>query len=242
VPDQDQLPFVDIEETELAGLSASAVVGSSAVAGVEEHADPVLLRSLLEAIEGFDATRLDPVCTLYVHLTDAALAAGRGVVRCEELGAATLGQVRDWLVHPFTPDQIRQQVKVKPVLDAAAVVPIDRYEHSAAMNELGTCRTPYEVFPYGTLTSRKADNDHQRPYQRGDDPPRGQTSMENLGKLGRFHHRLKTNGGWTLRHPDQGVYWWRTPHGHWLRVDGEGTHYHGRDEDLDRRWLLETVA
>ena len=66
--------------------------------------------------------------------------------------------------------------------------------------------------------------------------------MENLAKLGRFHHRLKTNGGWTLRHTEPGVYWWRIPAGHWFRVDQNGTHHHGRDATLDRRWLLEKVA
>jgi hypothetical protein len=48
---------------------------------------------------------------------------------------------------------------------------------------------------------------------------------------------LKTHGRWRLIHPEPGVYWWHTPHGHWFRVDAEGTHHHGRDPDLDHRWL-----
>lgn len=242
VPDQEGLPLIDLSATELAGLALHGVVGSGGAPAVEEHLDPSLLERLLEALKDFDASRLDPTTTLYVHLTDTTLAEGRGVVRVEDVGPTTLGQVRDWLTHPFLPAQIQQQVRVRPVLDAAAVVPVERYEFSEAMDELGTCRTPYEVFPYGTLAARKADNDHPKPYQRGADPPRGQTSMENQAKLGRFHHRLKTNGGWTLRHTEPGVYWWRIPHGHWFRVDAAGTHFHGRDEELDKRWLLETVA
>ena len=47
----------------------------------------------------------------------------------------------------------------------------------------------------------------------------------------------QSNGGWHLHHEEAGIYWWRTPHGHWLRVDPTGTHHHGRDTDLDARWL-----
>lgn len=114
----------------------------------------------------------------------------------------------------------------------------DRYEVSDQMSEAGTVRTPYEVFPYGTL-SRKADDDHVVAFQYGTSnrvPPRGQTWLDNLA---RFHHRLKTNGGWVLTHPEPGVYWWRTPHGHWFCVDAAGTHHHGRDPALDERWLRE---
>ena len=108
------------------------------------------------------------------------------------------------------------------------------------MSELATCRTPFEVFPFGTLAARKADDDHPVPYVK--DGPPGQTCLENLAKLSRFHHRLKTNGNWILRHPDPGTYWWRTPHGHWFLVDTDGTHWRGRDPDLDQQISLEDQA
>ena len=115
------------------------------------------------------------------------------------------------------------------------MVPIDRYEIPDPMSQLLTCRTPVEVFPHGTLAGRRCDNDHLTPYRPGGPP--GQTRPANLAKLSRFHHRLKTNGGWTLRRGSPGEYWWRTPHGHWLRVDASGTEHHGRDPDLDDRLI-----
>jgi hypothetical protein len=131
---------------------------------------------------------------------------------------------------------VRQQVRVRPVLDAAGVLPVDRYEIPDPMAELVAIRTPYEVFPFGTLSSRKADKDHVVPYDRSHDAAPGQTCLENLAPLGRAHHRLKTHGGWFLHHPEPGTYWWRTRHGHWFRVDPTGTHHHGRDPALDARF------
>ncbi len=245
VSDQDELPLLNLDDTELgpAGEGASLVLGAAGPGdtGVEEHHDPALLERLLSALHDFDASRLDPVTVLYVHLSDAALATRAGVARVEEVGAATVGQVREWLTHPFTPEQIRQQVRVRPVLDADAVRPVTRYEFSPAMGELATCRTPHEVFPHGTLPSRRADKDHVVPYRHGADPPTGQTGMHNLAPLGRLHHRLKTNGGWAMLHPEPGVYLWRSPHSHWFRVDGAGTHHLGRDVALDEH-LLSTGA
>ena len=74
---------------------------------------------------------------------------GRGI------GPAVLSKVPDWLTHPMRPDQIRQQVRVRPVLDAGAVHPVDAYEWPTAMTELAIVRNPYEVFPYGTCASRR---------------------------------------------------------------------------------------
>lgn len=242
-PDLDDIPLLEdlTDLPELASLTglAGVVLGGTAPEDAA-HTDGALLTALVAALGRFDASRLDPVTTLHVHLSEAALTARQGVTRVEELGPAVLSEVRDWLTHPVHPDQIRHQVRVRPVLDATAIVPVERYEWPAPMSELGTCRTPYEVFPFGTLAARKADDDHHRPYVK--DGPPGQTSLENLAKLSRFHHRLKTNGSWVLRHPEPGVYWWRTPHGHWFRVDGDGTHWHGRDPDLDKTWMHEHQA
>ena len=48
--------------------------------------------------------------------------------------------------------------------------------------------------------------------------------VENYGPLGRFHHRIKTHGTWTLRQPFDGLYLWRDPHGQVYLVDHTGTH------------------
>ena len=199
-----------------------------------------MLTALLHALDGLDASRLDPQVVVHVHITDAALAARHGVARVEDYGPAVLAEVRDWLVDPFDPDHLATRIELRPVLDATTVIPVDRHEWPTPMNELTICRTPYEVFPFGTLKSRGTDNDHPEPYIL--DGPPGQTNLENNAKLSRFHHRLKTNGNWILRHPDPGTYWWRTPQHHWFLVDTTGTHWHGRDPALDEQYLHEHDA
>jgi hypothetical protein len=246
VADLADLPLLD--DAALSDLVAGTSLGTTSLgddgpreaAGSEEGLDPTLLRALLEALERFDATRLDPTTVFHVHVSRDALLAGKGVARVEGLGAMSLHEVRDWLLGVHGLDHLRHQIRVLPVLDAAAVTPVDRYEVPRAMSRLAGIRTPFEVFPYGTLDSRQADDDHCRPY-RPHGPP-GQTNIDNLAKLSRFHHRLKTNGGWALRTWTDGEYWWRTPHGHWFRVDATGTHHHGRDSSLDRRLQDERVA
>jgi hypothetical protein len=241
-PNATDLPVLD--DDELARLpeyqalldATGATVGSGcAAADRPAPVDRLLLTALLEALDRFDTKTLDPVTILHVHLSEAALTSRQGVARVEELGPVLVQEVRDWLTHPTAPDQIQHQLRIRPVLDVDAVVPVSRYEWPEPMSELATCRTPYEAFPFGTLRSRSADDDHVLPYVK--DGPPGQTSLENNAKLSRFHHRLKTNGNWVLRHPDPGIYWWRTPHGHWFLVDTEGTHWHGHDSALDQRWL-----
>ena len=196
--------------------------------------EPGLLREVLDALEGFDPARLDPVTVFHVHLTDTTLAAREGVVRVEQIGPVVLATVRDWLTHPMCPEEIRQQVHLRPVLDADAVRPVDAYEWPTAMSDLATVRNPYEVFPYGTRGSRGCEDDHVVPYRRG---VKGQTRSENNAKLGKRHHRIKTFGGWLLHHPEPGVYLWRTKHRHWVRVDATGTHHLGRDPALDAQYL-----
>ncbi|HSV38812.1 MAG TPA: HNH endonuclease signature motif containing protein, partial [Nocardioidaceae bacterium] len=88
-------------------------------------------------------------------------------------------------------------------------------------------RFPFEVFPYGTLTSRQADKDHSVPYDPGGPP--GQTSADNLAPLGRRTHRLKTFApGWRHIRVGPRAFLWRTPTGYWYRVDPDGTHSLGK--------------
>jgi hypothetical protein len=117
---------------------------------------------------------------------------------------------------------------VRPVLDPTGVAPVDSYEIPDRMREALVLMRPVEVFPWGTLASREADADHTVPYRtpaRRGEP--GQTGLANLGPLGRSHHNAKTLGGWQLHQPEAGVYLWRTPTGHWSRVDSSGTAYCG---------------
>ena len=50
-----------------------------------------------------------------------------------------------------------------------------------------------------------------------------QTGMDNLGPLGRFHHRVRTHGNWAVEQPFPGIYLWRAPHGSIYLVDHTGT-------------------
>ncbi|MDX6298880.1 MAG: hypothetical protein QOF53_94, partial [Nocardioidaceae bacterium] len=48
--------------------------------------------------------------------------------------------------------------------------------------------------------------------------------------------------GWIHRQPLPGVHYWRTPHGHWARVDHRGTHNLGRHLAPAHRTLLDPHA
>ena len=90
-------------------------------------------------------------------------------------------------------------------------------------------RTPADCFPYSCDTTSKVDVDHTRPYDHTAVASSGgeqtlQSRLENYGPLGRFHHRIKTHGTWTLRQPFDGLYLWRDPHGQVYLVDHTGTH------------------
>ena len=144
-------------------------------------------------------TRLRPRTVLYVHLSDAATA---GVARVEGLGPAGLTQLRDWLTTALGHDTL----EIHPVIDSG---------HQSAVETRGT---------------GGADLDHTIPYlPRARGGPPGQTGPHNLGPLSRHHHRAKTFGHFTCHQPLPGLYLWRTPSGHWYRVDHTGTHPLGRD-------------
>jgi hypothetical protein len=102
---------------------------------------------------GLPRLRLDPdlcrpAATLYVHMSEHTLRAATqgeagGVVRAEDAGVVTAGQVQDWLGHA--------QVRMVKVLDLAGQVPVDGYEVPAAMAEAVEVRNPFSVAPYGTV-------------------------------------------------------------------------------------------
>ncbi|MEP6666542.1 MAG: hypothetical protein ABJA81_08860, partial [Nocardioidaceae bacterium] len=56
-----------------------------------------------------------------------------------------------------------------------------------------------------------------------DGGPPGQTALENLGPMIRFHHRIKTHGRWQVAQPFNGVFVWRSPNGRYFLVDHTGT-------------------
>jgi hypothetical protein len=156
--------------------------------------------------------------TLYVHTTLDQLCATAdttGVARVEDIGPCTRAQLVRLLGH--------EHITVKPVLDLADRVPADAYEVSARMAEQVQLTKPADVFPHATSMSRWQDHDHTVPYDPGGPP--GQTRVDNLGKMVRRHHRVKTHArGWRLFQLPGDRYLWITPHGRYRITDSAGTH------------------
>ncbi|HYO34071.1 MAG TPA: DUF222 domain-containing protein [Nocardioidaceae bacterium] len=106
--------------------------------------------------------RQPPPATLYVHLGPDALTAGTvdgggsPVARMEGVGPITVDQARRFLRHCH--------VSVKPVLDLAGQAPVDAYEIPDQMREAIHLRSPVDMFPYATNTSRHTDLDHTIPH------------------------------------------------------------------------------
>jgi len=174
-----------------------------------------------------EPAQLLPGAVLYLHVSHEsflAALAGRaeGVGRMEGIGPVTVEQVQEFLSHAH--------VTLTPVIDLDEGQPVDGYEVPDRMHEQLHLRSPATAFPYTPSLSRRADSDHTVPYlslDRGG--PLGQTRISNLGRLLRYHHRVKTHGhGWVHRQPRPGVHLWRTPHGYWCRVDHTGTHFLGK--------------
>jgi hypothetical protein len=185
------------------------------------HSAAALGRTLLTAdaaTRGTVLDRLRPRTVLYLHLnpTDPTVA------RAEGLGPTSLAQLRDWLGI----DEHADRITLRPVLGFPGQRAVDAYETPPDLAEALRIRHPHEIFPWGTRRSRTSDLDHTTPYQTGHPE---QTGPHNLGPLARGHHNLKTHGTFTCHQPLPGLYLWRTPTGHWYRVDHHGTHALGRD-------------
>ncbi|MGH3432269.1 MAG: hypothetical protein ACRDQB_05470 [Thermocrispum sp.] len=173
---------------------------------------------------GFDPARLLPTITCYLHLyaTVPGDTGGTGggvgpVVRWEGEGPVTAAYLREML-GPHA------RFSIRPVLDLAGIAPVDGYEIPDRHREAVHLRTPADVFPFATNTSRHQHGDHTDPYHPPEHGgPPGQTRVANLGPLVGFHHRIKTHGSWQLKPPCSGIYLWRDPHGRTYLVDHTGT-------------------
>ncbi len=159
-----------------------------------------------------------PPATLYIHLSeDSVTRDGAGVARFEGVGPVTIDQAKKWLGHCH--------VTVKPVIDLANQAPVDGYEVPDRLREAIHLRSPVDVFPYATNTTRTKQADHSDPYvDPGDGGPPGQTRLDNLAPMVTFHHRIKTHSRWQVKQVFNGVFVWRSPHGRLFLVDHTGTH------------------
>ncbi len=174
-----------------------------------------------------DWPRLLPRVHLFVHIAketldddDKAAETHTGAVRWEGEGPITREYLREQLApyHDFT---------ITPVLDLAGQEPVDAYEIPRRHRQAVRLRTPADCFPFAANLD-PVDLDHTRAYQHTPEPgqqqpPPGQSRMDNYSPLGRFHHRVKTHGHWQVRQPFAGIYVWRDPFGAYYLVDHTGT-------------------
>jgi hypothetical protein len=119
------------------------------------------------------------------------------VARVEEVGPILVNRLGQLLGDRCT-------ISLKPVIDLpASHTPVDAYEIPASLREQILLRNPADIFPYAAAVTRRIDIDHTIPYlnpERGGPP--GQTRIGNLGPHTRYHHRIKTHGGWQVRQPE----------------------------------------
>ena len=162
----------------------------------------------------FDWARLLPSVTLNLHLSAEDLVQGEGgVARWEGEGPVTDQFVHDHLrpLHSYV---------IQPVIDLAGLAPVDAYEIPDRHRRAVHLRSPADTFPYSSNLSSDVDLDHTESWR----PACGATRPENLAPLGRFGHRVKTHGRWTVKQPFHGIEVWRDPHGQIYLVDHTGTH------------------
>ena len=117
------------------------------------------------------------------------------------------------------------KVKVTPIVNLNDHYSVDEHEAPTHIKVRVDQRDHYCVFPWCSRRVR-ADRDHIEPYLDPDDGgPPGQTSDLGLARLCRYHHRVKTHGGWRYRRlpNDLGAYQWVSPLGDHYLVDGTGT-------------------
>jgi hypothetical protein len=164
-------------------------------------------------------TRRNPLpATVWLHLDAADLLADGpdALVRSDTLGPLLADRVADWLGG--------SRVVVRPVLDPAALEPVDAHDPPEGTADAVRLRDPHCVFPGCRRPARACDLDHIQPYlppSRGGPP--GQTRLDNLAPLCRRHHRAKTHRHWTYRRePDGSCLWTHLPTGEQVTVRPDG--------------------
>lgn len=166
----------------------------------------------------WDWSKLLPTVTIYVHLSqDTLIRDVGGVARFEREGPVTVQHVREWLAphHRFS---------ITPVVDCENMAPVDAYEIPDRHRTAVHLRTPADSFPFSANLSTAVDLDHTEEYVTADEGGEpGQSWLGNYGPLIRFHHRIKTFGGWKVKQPFPGIYLWRDTHGGYYLVDHTGT-------------------
>ncbi len=158
---------------------------------------------------------LRPRATLFVHVTDVALATRTGVARIEGVGPISTPHLADVFGHA--------DVTVTQVLDLSRRRRADAYEHPERLKDQVWNTTGGDIFPFSPRTATRSgvDFDHVVPFN--DTGPPGQTGTHNSAPLRRRHHRWKTHGGYRYHLVGHGRHLWQTPHGLCLLTDHRGT-------------------
>ena len=141
-----------------------------------------------------------------------------------EPGARAVETVRRWI------SELRPgaTVGVTPVVDLTEHVSVDSYEVPARLRRQVEHRDLTCRFPWCPRTGR-FDVDHIEAYRFEDPddpdgrPPPGQTNTANTARLCRFHHRVKTRGGWGYHRDHDTSVTWTSPLGRRYAVDETGT-------------------
>jgi len=199
--------------------------------GVARYNDvgPITVDQLRRFLNGIPA--IPPTSAAHsTHFAESGNRDGAGDVTVTEggLGAAPTGR---------STGAASYHIRVQPVLDPAAVGPVDGYEIPLRLREAVQLRNPADIYPYGTCTSNRMDLDHTNPYRPlKSSTPAGQTSLGNLGPLDRTHHRDKTHGRGSLRQPAAGIYLYRSPEGWIYLTTNAGTLCLGNTDYAHQVW------
>ena len=129
---------------------------------------------------------------------------------------------------------IWRRLVTDPLSGAVLDVGRTRYRPPQPLAEHVLARDGVCAAPGCTVPAHRCDLDHTTEYHgvpANGSPVRGKTSADNLGPLSSWCHRLKTDGGFTLRQVSPGVFEWHTPAGYAYRVTPGD---HGKTEKLDR--------
>ena len=157
---------------------------------------------------------------LHLHLGDGALGP---VARLEGAGRrqpVSLATVEQWL-RDLAPGVV---VKLTSVIDTTEHIAVDAYEAPPRLVRQIEERDLVCGFPWCGRRGFHRDLDHIVEYLDPDDGgPPGQTNTQNMSRLCRFHHRVKTHSAWTYWREPDGSLTWRSPTRQQFRVDPTGT-------------------
>jgi hypothetical protein len=150
---------------------------------------------------------------------------------------AGLGPIPAEQVRALAAGGIWRRLVTDPVTGAVLDVGRTRYRPPRPIAEHVLARDQVCAGPGCSVPAHRCDLDHTTEYHgtpaNGATTP-GTTSATNIGPLSRRCHRLKTDGGFTLRQVAPGIFEWHTPAGLTYRVT-PGHHGHTERIDTNRR-------